>query len=303
MTIQQINYFISVAENLSFTKAARKHFITQPALSRHISAMERELGFSLFVRTKTGIRLTDAGAYLLDRFKTLSRSYDDAVKEAAGLGSGRNGVINFGRSSSFAFDLRSLQCISDFMAENSDVDFSVNNVSREKLIFSIESGELDAAFTYLDYAHERSFGSKIGRMIIGTEPICIAVSKVSPLAYKDDLTIQELQESKLIVVRLPSEAPPEITENNQSLQLYLHGNPNPRILYADSVEDLTAQVESGIGLTFVPSGHPVCSSPLVRLLEAPDTTTQKRVILWNQENSNPVLRKFTAHAQKYFSVD
>lgn len=302
MTIQQIHYFISVAENLSFTKAARKHFITQPALSRQISAMESELGFSLFVRNKTGIRLTNAGKFLLGHFKELSQAYEDAVKEAARLGSGRNGAIDFGRSSSFAFDLKTLQCISDFMSENSDVDLSVSNLSREALISSIENGELDAAFTYLDYAHQRSSGSGLRHMIIGIEAICIAVSKVSPLASQNNLILEDLQASRLIAVRLPSEAPPEIALNNRSLQLYLHGNPNPRIIYTDNVEDMTAQVESGIGLTFIPAGHPLCSSPLVRLFDAPDKTMQERVILWNQENANPVLLRFIAHAGKFFST-
>ena len=61
MTFNQIKYFVTVAECLSFTEAAKCLFITQPALSRQINAMEEELGTKLFIRDKKRLKLTPGG--------------------------------------------------------------------------------------------------------------------------------------------------------------------------------------------------------------------------------------------------
>lgn len=301
MTIQQIHYFVSAADNLSFTKAARKHYITQPALSRQIAAMEKELGFLLFARSKSGIRLTPVGQLLLDRFKHLSAEYETAVSEAAALAKDHSRILRFGRASSFAFDLRALQCISSFMDANAGVDFSVSCVPRQALLSSIDNGELDAAFSYLDYAHEFTFSGNIRHLIISEEPIRIAISKISPLAAKESLSLTDVQATRLVAMKLPPDTPPDVSENNLSLQLYLRKNCNPRIVYTDTVESLTSQVESGVGLTFVPEGHPLCSSPFIRLFDAPDKTMQKRIILWDGNNHSPLLKSFLTYAEKYFS--
>ena len=64
MTIAQLEYFMAVAEKMSFSAAAKKRYITQPALSRSISALEKELGTPLFVRSSQTISLTAAGRVL-----------------------------------------------------------------------------------------------------------------------------------------------------------------------------------------------------------------------------------------------
>lgn len=67
MTFNQIKYFVTVAECLSFTEAAKCLFITQPALSRQINAMEEELGTRLFIREKKRLKLTPGGSVLYNR--------------------------------------------------------------------------------------------------------------------------------------------------------------------------------------------------------------------------------------------
>ena len=61
----QIDYFLAVARNLSFTKTAEEMYVSQPAISRHISHLEKELGFALFDRSKKTTQLTPAGGLFL----------------------------------------------------------------------------------------------------------------------------------------------------------------------------------------------------------------------------------------------
>ena len=81
MNIIQMKYFITAARTLSFTKAAQQLYITQPALSRQILSMEKELNLQLFIRTGRNVRLTPAGRILFERFQTI---YEDYQKVLAG---------------------------------------------------------------------------------------------------------------------------------------------------------------------------------------------------------------------------
>lgn len=79
MKIEDLNYFISVAETGSITKAAQQHFMTQQGLSRIISNMERELGTSLLVRKNNKIRLTPAGELVVESAREIGRTYGALV--------------------------------------------------------------------------------------------------------------------------------------------------------------------------------------------------------------------------------
>ena len=73
MTMNQLKYFLAVARCLSFTEAARSLFMTQPALSRQIKAMETELGTPLFVREKKTLKLTPGGSALYNKLPNFLR--------------------------------------------------------------------------------------------------------------------------------------------------------------------------------------------------------------------------------------
>ena len=82
MTFNQLKYFVTVAECLSFTEAAKSLFITQPALSRQINAMEEELGTRLFIREKKRLKLTQGGSVLYNRLPKVLSDYAEAVEDA-----------------------------------------------------------------------------------------------------------------------------------------------------------------------------------------------------------------------------
>ena len=73
MTTQQIKYFLSLATELHFWKAAEKLFISQSTLSRQIQSLEEEIGYQLFKRDKRNVKLTDAGIFLKDKWATTTQ--------------------------------------------------------------------------------------------------------------------------------------------------------------------------------------------------------------------------------------
>lgn len=82
MNFVQINYFLTVAKCLSFTKAANLLYVSQPALSRQIIMMEDELGVKLFNRTGRSLALTPSGQILMDELEVLFIKYQGAVTKA-----------------------------------------------------------------------------------------------------------------------------------------------------------------------------------------------------------------------------
>ena len=76
MELQQLRYFIGVAENLNFHKAAQELHIAQPGLSRHIRDLEDELGTAVFVRTRRMVALTESGRLLLPHARSLLRNVE-----------------------------------------------------------------------------------------------------------------------------------------------------------------------------------------------------------------------------------
>ena len=81
LDLKQLNYFVNIVEQMSFSKAAQKLHISQPSLSNAIKSLESELGFELLERTTRNIRLTEAGKVLYDRALHLLLEMDIVEKE------------------------------------------------------------------------------------------------------------------------------------------------------------------------------------------------------------------------------
>lgn len=96
MNLTQMKYFITAAKCLNFTQAADKLFITQPALSRQIAAMETELNMQLFVRGSHSLKLTPPGSVLLEEFERIYDDYNLALAKAANSFAGMSGELNIG---------------------------------------------------------------------------------------------------------------------------------------------------------------------------------------------------------------
>lgn len=79
MNTKQLEYFISVAENLSFTKTAEKFYISQTAVTQQIKALEEQINVTLFTRSKRHVELTPAGKVFLSEARTIIKNINDAI--------------------------------------------------------------------------------------------------------------------------------------------------------------------------------------------------------------------------------
>ncbi|MFT4535514.1 MAG: DNA-binding transcriptional LysR family regulator, partial [Saprospiraceae bacterium] len=96
LELRHIKYFLAVAEELHFRKAAERLFISQPGLSRQIKQMEEELGLQLFERHNRKVTLTQAGTYLRDEYQTIIKSIDKVINHAQLIHKGQEGELKIG---------------------------------------------------------------------------------------------------------------------------------------------------------------------------------------------------------------
>ena len=99
MDLQQVSYFLVLAEAASFSEASESLFISRQGLSKTIARLEKELGVSLFTRSANGVRLTEAGRIFLRHARRLCREYTDVLEDLApyterdGSGTGRSASV------------------------------------------------------------------------------------------------------------------------------------------------------------------------------------------------------------------
>lgn len=96
MFYKRINYFLEVANCLSFTEAARHKYITQQAMTWHISCLEQELGVKLFIRSTRSVNLTDAGKMLRDDFIRIDEEIRMAIDRVKGLEADKSAALTIG---------------------------------------------------------------------------------------------------------------------------------------------------------------------------------------------------------------
>lgn len=147
MNIIQMKYFITAARTLSFTKAAQQLYITQPALSRQILSMEKELNLQLFIRTGRNVRLTPAGRILFERFQTIYEDYQKAVLTAKQSFKGLSGKINIGILDGARVGDLFPGTLRHFAANYPNVEINLRNYSFNGLTQRLYDNELDLIIT------------------------------------------------------------------------------------------------------------------------------------------------------------
>ena len=146
MQISTIKEFLSLAEEMSFSQAAKKHFITQPTLSKHIDSMETELGAKLFVRDTHSVRLTDIGRLFYERMKTVISEYNTAVLSINNAKKGLESTIKIGYLYGACKSFLALAC-QQFEALHPQTDLQQYSVEMGEAIPRLKSNEYDLVIT------------------------------------------------------------------------------------------------------------------------------------------------------------
>lgn len=147
MELRQLEYFVAVAEERHFTRAAQRMVVSQSGLSASVRALERELGAALFTRTTRSVELTGAGrALLAEATRTLAaaRAAGDAVAAVQGL---LRGSLSVGTEQCVNVDVGAL--LARFRAEHGNVEIRLRQAGSAVMAQDVADGRLDLAFITL----------------------------------------------------------------------------------------------------------------------------------------------------------
>ena len=193
MELRQLEYFVAVVEERSFTRAAARERVAQPAVSAQIRRLERLVGLPLFHRTSREIRLTGAGQALLPHARTALaavRAGRAAVDEIAGV---VRGEVAIGTVTSHPFDITGL--LAGFHAEHPAVQIALTTATSDELLAGVRDGRLDAAVASVAVDDDPS---DMNYAMITEEVIEAAVGPRHPLAHRKSLRLHELASHPVI---------------------------------------------------------------------------------------------------------
>ncbi len=196
MELQQLRYFVAVADTGTFTAAAQLLHVAQPSVSKQVRKLEADLGAILLERRKTGIALTDAGEILLPWARRVLGDVDGARSEVAGLTSLERGRLSVGATPSLSTVLLP-RVLASFHAAHPGVTLSVVEAGSRDLVDRLASGDLDLALVILPVPREELFDT----LPLLREELVLALSKRHPLAKRKTVKVGELRGVPLVMFR------------------------------------------------------------------------------------------------------
>ncbi len=195
MELRHIRYFLAVAEEANFTRAAAKLGIGQPPLSQQIRDLEAEIGAALFHRVPHGAELTAAGEAFLSEAKASLASAEKAKLAAQRANRGETGRLALGFTASSAFNPVVSATIRRFQAQWPDVRLSLTELNTLSLMEKLHRGELDA--TFMRPSLDDPPGVRLKRL--ADEPMVVALPASHPLAKRETLPLALLATEPFIL--------------------------------------------------------------------------------------------------------
>src|SRR5258708_3058285 len=196
MELQQLRYFVAVADRGRFTAAAEELHVAQPSISKQVRKLEAELGAVLLERGRAGIARTDAGEILLPWAKRVLADVDGARSEVAGLARRERGRLSVGATPSVSTVLLP-RVLATFHSSHPGVTLSVIEAGSRDLVDRLASGELDLAMVILPVPREELFET----IPLLREELVLPVSKRPPLAPPKTVRWSELRAVPLVWFR------------------------------------------------------------------------------------------------------
>jgi DNA-binding transcriptional LysR family regulator len=192
MDLRHLRYFIAVAEELHFTRAAHRLHIAQPPLSRQIRELEEELGVTLFNRTLRQIELTDAGQVFLVKARQVLRAAESAVLETQRAERGETGKLAVGFFEQTAYTLLP-PILRAFNQRFPEVDVQLRWFPVIAQVEALEQGEVDVAFM-----RPVADLTGVSKQLLLTEEFVVAVPASHRFAARDAVSIEECVDERII---------------------------------------------------------------------------------------------------------
>jgi DNA-binding transcriptional LysR family regulator len=194
MELRHVRYFLAVAEEQNFTRAAARVGIGQPPLSQQIKDLEAEVGAPLFHRIPQGAELTEAGRAFLELVRVIPMQAERAIRAAQRAARGEIGSLRVGFTSSAPFNPVVTSTIRSFRRAYTDVDLTLEEANTTRLVAGVRDGGLDAVFLRSDAG-----GDDLQLRRLSEEPMLVVLPASHPVAKSVEIDLARLRSDALIL--------------------------------------------------------------------------------------------------------
>jgi DNA-binding transcriptional LysR family regulator len=287
MDLRHLRYFVAVAEELSFTRAARRLGLNQAPLSQQVQQLEREVGAPLFQRLPRGVALTEAGQRMLEDAKDILARTRQAVLNARRAASGELGTLRIGFTASASFNPFVTASIRDYREAFPDVRVELMESNTVQLLERFQSRQLDAAFI-------RPAPGEAGHLpchLLQREDMLVALPAGHPLAERRLIPLTALRdESFILYPRRNGRALYDAIIDSCEAAGF-----SPRVAQeAPQMASTVTLIASGIGISIVPAsmGQLLAQGVTYRRLRGPAPSAELSLV-HQTETAQEVTTAFT----------
>lgn len=279
--LKLLRYFLAVAEELHFGKAAARLNMSQPPLSIHIKELENQLGTLLFIRHSRSVALTHAGRILMEESRRLLANANQVLARVEQIGRGEAGRIELGVVGTAMWG-RMRPMLRRFMKENPNVEVIFREKSPAMQMALLERRELDVGIWRMAVEPTSGFTSKR----LHEAAFLVALPVDHPLAEQSAISLQALRDEYFVTL-------PSAHSDWAFLQLVCQQAGFSPIIVREAVEPQTvlAMISMGMGLTLIADSYAQMSWPGVVFRPLEERIPADLYIVYEKQQVTPVLAK------------
>ncbi|GGH07972.1 LysR family transcriptional regulator [Silvibacterium dinghuense] len=290
--LRHLRYFVAVAEELHFGRAAQRLHIAQPPLSQQIRRLEEMLGCTLFLRTSREVRLTAAGEELLERSRQTLRKIGDDCTAALRIGRGEAGVLRVGFIGSGMLTALP-RMLGRYRRLYPEVDLQLREFSTSGLVQELRNGTVDVGFL-------RDAGpvEELHIEPVFTEPFVAAVAKRHRLAEQKSISPRSLRDEPFVLF---SRSYGDVAWRRTVALCEAHGYLPNVVQEAPQWLTILSLVGAGLGVTIAPACVErlrVANTVCLRLREKHHSTSLE--LAYRDTEKRPIVLAFAALAREIF---
>ncbi len=295
MDLRHLRYFQAVAEELSFSRASRRLRIAQPALSRAVKELEQDLGVDILNRTRRSVKLTPAGAVLLDEIARLLESLDESLRRVRRTAAGQQGELRLGfigpPTQPFLGRL-----LHEYRARNPQVAVHLEERTPERVWEMVAKGRLSVGLTRPVLSHD-ALGLRT--LLLRKEPLCAVMRASHPLAGRRALAWSALAQEPLIILARRE----GVGLHDEIVAACRKAGFTPKMAHSPSIiGTVLSYVEAGAGVGVVPSSVAAgATSADLIVTELKPVETVPLVMVWSDDADEPPAAAFRALVKEWLA--
>ena len=244
MELRHLRYFVTLAEELHFRRAAERLHMAQPPLSQQIRQLEAELGFQLLYRTKRTVQLTEAGQAFLIESRRILQQLEQAIEIGRQISRGEMGQLAIGFVSSAAYNVLP-EILRAFRTRFPEVVLELHELTSDQQLQWLRERRIDVGFVRPPVADE-AFSSEI----VFQEPLMVALPEAHPLAQEAQVSLRSLSHQPFIL--FPRSLAPGLYD--QIISLCQQADFSPTVAQeAIQMQTIVSLVAAQMGVAIVPA--------------------------------------------------